>query len=65
LECVLVDAYKPELRMLLAKLHIQQPQRGLRILDVRPSDAVTLATVCSAPIFVSDEVAIEYGLGGR
>lgn len=55
LECVVIDKFFPAERMYEAKLHIQLTNKTL-VVDVRPSDAVTLALVCNVPIFVSNDV---------
>jgi len=52
---VRLDKFHHEGRIYEAKLHIQQ--RGLDLcVDVRPSDAITLAQVCGVPILVAHEL---------
>jgi bifunctional DNase/RNase len=55
LKCVVVDKFLSRQRIYLAKLHIQHMNQVIQV-DVRISDAVTLATICTVPILVSDDV---------
>lgn len=56
LEYVAVDKYFPNQPVAFeAKLHLRRG-RDSRVVDVRPSDAFTLAVICDVPIFVSNAV---------
>jgi bifunctional DNase/RNase len=56
LSYAVVDKFFPAQELAYeAKLHIQQAERSL-IVDVRPSDAITLAVNRDVPIFVSDAI---------
>jgi bifunctional DNase/RNase len=52
---VVVDNYLAAQRIYEAKLHLQQTS-GMKVVDVRISDAVILAVVCNVPIRVSEDV---------
>jgi bifunctional DNase/RNase len=61
LEYVAVDRFFPDQPIAFeAKLHIRR-DRDSRVVDVRPSDAFTLAVTCDVPIVVSDEVLARMG----
>ena len=57
LERILVDKLLPTERIYEAKLHIRQAG-GVIVVDLRISDAVILAVICDAPIFVSNGVLV-------
>ena len=60
LEYALVDDYQEEEQLYGAKLHIAYARHSLK-LDVRPSDAFTVAVACNAPILVSNDVLEKAG----
>ena len=52
-----MDKLLPTERIYEAKLHIRQAG-GVIVVDLRISDAVILAVICDAPIFVSNGVLV-------
>jgi len=60
LECAVIDEYQESEQIYGAKLHLAYGQRSLA-LDVRPSDAFTVAVACGAPLLVSNDVLEKAG----
>jgi len=60
IEYVVLDEYQETEQLFAAKLHIAYKTDSLD-LDVRPSDAFTVAVACRAPILVSNDVLDKAG----
>jgi bifunctional DNase/RNase len=60
LDCTTIDSFDSHSRVYGATLHIRQ-QNQIVSIDMRPSDAIILSVICSAPIFVSRDVLVSLG----
>jgi bifunctional DNase/RNase len=62
LQQVTIESFSAETKIITALLHVQQNNKEEKV-DVRPSDALCLAIVCNAPVFVSEKFLAEYRSG--